>query len=147
MLVVVLCLLMYHSVYCVQFQHFLVVSDMQYRYGTHRVQGVGEGVGGMKNGDVQDLIDFVSDHSDQECEDGREQGERQRVKQTQGIFHSDQGGDGRGRNMIEGNRKGVRKDNRKGEQKDNRKDDREEKEDMEGRKEIKHKFEFDHCKY
>ena len=75
-LVVVLCVLLYHSVYCVQFEHFPVVSDMQYRYGTHRGQGVGEGVGGEMNGDVQDLIDFVSDHSDQESEDGREQGVR-----------------------------------------------------------------------
>ena len=99
---------------------------------------MGEGVGGIKNGDVQD---FVSDHSDQDSEDGKEKRVRQRVKQTQGIFHSDQGGDGKGWNRIKGNRKGDRKDNRNGDQKDNRKDDREEKEDMEGRKEIKHKFE------
>ena len=123
-LVVVLCVLLYHSVYCVQFEHFPVVSDMQYRYGTHRGQGVGvgKGVGGIKNGDVQDLIDFVSDHSDQDSEDGREQGVRQRVKQTQGIFHSDQG---RQSNMIKGNRKG----------------DRKERDDNEGRKKIKHQFE------
>jgi hypothetical protein len=73
---------------------------------------------------------------------------RQRVKQTQRILHSDQGGEGRGRNMIKGNRKdnrkGDEKDNRNGDRKDNRKgdqkDNRKEKDDIEGRKKIKHKF-------
>ena len=111
----------------------------------------------MKNGDVQDLIDFVSDHSDHGSEDEREQGVRQRVKQAQGIFHSEQGGDGRQINLIKDNRKANRKDNRKADQKDNRKGDqkdnrkggqkdnrkggREEKEDKEGKKKVKQRLE------
>ena len=64
--VAVLCVVLCHGVYSVQFEHFPVLHDSQYRYGTHMGQGVEEAVVREKNEDVQDLIDFVTDLSDEE---------------------------------------------------------------------------------
>ena len=95
---ILLSVLMYSSVYSVQFEHFPTCTDVQYRHSTQA--GVGRVVvydRGEKNGNVQDLIDFISSHSDEE-EDDREKVVR-RMKQKTGMLPGgDQGGDKRGRN-------------------------------------------------
>ena len=82
--VAVLCVVLCHSVYSVQFEHFPVLHDSQYRDGKHRGQGVGEVVVREKNGDVQDLIDFVNENGE---DDNKEIVGRHRVKHSKGIFH------------------------------------------------------------
>ena len=102
---------MYSSVYSVQFEHFPTCTDVQYRHGTQTVHNVGRVVvyhRGEKNGNVQDLIDFISSHSDEE-EDDREKVVR-RMKQKTGMLPGgDQGGDRRGGNGREAGHLGGRR--------------------------------------
>ena len=92
--VAVLCVVLCHGVYSLQFEHFPVLHDSQYRYATHR----GQGVVREKNGDVQDLIDFVTERGER---DGKEIVGRQRIKHSKGIFHPQLEMNGRERDSVE----------------------------------------------
>ena len=92
-----------YSVNSVQFTHFPELSGVQYRYGVHKKgqeELVGEGLVREKNGNVQDLIDFVSDHSDDEENNEDREKKRQRMKKTEMITQHNGGNYGREKNVI-----------------------------------------------